>query len=512
MNRRVFAPALLALSALGCTSSPQGLSSLEGLADRAQKLAQAQQLVVWTGDFDGDGILDIALSGDATAPAGPANQAPQALPPQDAVVLVHDQDGNLVAASSNAFFKFSSAQRLAQFALTSVEAEIQALADAITQGSCILVGALSDLLAKAIAEAGVKGTSWYDQVLVAMLGASSLPDVLGPQPKSVDETLAGCLATPQTPIGCLALRAMVWVRDDLCMNSGVGPCGLLQSGTHCYQVDAPAGETLCPDPGVHSSLCTKTAHPSECCNADFVYNTIFLADLRNQAPMPVLPPAGPMPQTPTTILLGGPKILTDAYINSLNPIAKRPMRVLACIMDAAVNHQQNPITLSIDPSTRTGTNTTQLGHFLQGQVDQVVSEVGGDVVSTITGTQGAWGQDARWAGLNELLGPQVLGTVRDIFRQHVTDTLATIDSLGLCCAGGTLVGGTATVLPGGGLDIKRSAGTTCNTCPGFICATNADCCIGNCAPNVCVCNQDGMACSLPADCCSGKCTNNVCMP
>jgi hypothetical protein len=159
------------------------------------------------------------------------------------------------------------------------------------------------------------------------------------------------------------------------------------------------------------------------------------------APRPVQPADGPITDEPFTVVLDGPFSTTDLAIAvaGLYPA----LGVEACVL-GALAETRNPITLSL-PGNFCGRNTTQDGHVLVGRVDQCLTEDGTGVYSSIVGESDG---PARLATLNELIGPIMLATVRDIFRDHVGNALAAMTAAGESCDGDEVLGGELPAPPG----------------------------------------------------------------
>jgi hypothetical protein len=199
---------------------------------------------------------------------------------------------------------------------------------------------------------------------------------------------------------------------------------------------APKGHTSCDkDPPFLSSLCDKAADTTGCCNLDFVYGTILESDIRDQAPNPITPESGPF-STPFQAILAGPALeqLAPLIDLELGPVAGSARCAFGVVTHNPVDIFPNP---QGDHSLRNGTRP---GHMLVGNVDQYVSEDEDGVYSRIQGS--TKNSNARLGGFNELVGPVILGTVRDFFHDRVQAALSKIESNGMCCVDGILKGGT----------------------------------------------------------------------
>lgn len=420
-----------ALAVTGCGHPPASLPPDSGSdpgADvaaaqaRISGLASATQIGVWVGDLDGDGTPEVVLSPLVASPlAASALRDADAAPlpsPASSVVLTHGAGGSLVVAASNARFDFSLAALLARLTRALLAGDVDALVTilqgALAEASCSVTIAVVRFLAEAV-----------KQTLIAVPELTRLISaVLGIVGFDGDE-FARCLPTPQTLGGCLLIGAVAH----------------LDVRPHCYQVSDGATPGVCPSPDARSQLCSKDQGAAGCCNRSFVYR-VLRDSLTNMAPRPVQPADGPIPDDPITVILDGPISTTDlaTVVASLYP----SIATEACVL-GALAETRNPITLSVQPGELCATNTTQVGHVLVGEVKQCVIEDGTGVYSTIVGTSVA---PARLALLNEIVGPFLLGAVRDIFRGHVTSRLSAMAANGESCDGGEVLGGDVPSPPG----------------------------------------------------------------
>jgi hypothetical protein len=341
-------------------------------------------------------------------------------------VLKHDAAGYLVLQASNEGLSFSRAERVASVISEKVLEEIGELVDALKSavvGGCDVLSKIVGFVSGGFAR-GVLLPVQIDAIFSAIMDAQGRSE---PPERALDETTQ-CLLTDQTPLGCLAIWA-----STLCETSTSRLCAPFARRDHHYFVEGDDGTS-------RLDLCDASEHTSGCCNADFIYDWVFMSDLRNMAPMARDPSSGPMPSGSETVILDGIRVPDDWIAPAVVLTG-----VSVCIVNGLVE-TQNPITLSAQPSDRCATNKTQPGHVLQGQVEQCVEQDGRGVFSTIVGD----GMDTRFAGLNEFVGPYVLGTVRDHFRANVDAALRKVGELGLCCEG--------SVVHGGNAEIDRSAG------------------------------------------------------
>lgn len=465
---KIFRLVLVVAAALlvGCSGGSQAPSSPKAhqtsdasepsLSARVDRLQHASQIDIWIGDLDGDGIAEIVLS-DGSAPnaasspspadAGKISQADSLYPPAlaDGVVLTHDASGNLVVAPSNLSFDFGMAKQIGSFVASTIQAAVQELLDAIkaaASGACDLVTSLVNVLASAMT-ADLLAPSVVHDTLVTMFG---LPGGLSTDfTTPADQDFLACLKSQQTLQGCLAIYTLPSLFSDPTQFPGT----YFASRDHCYQVPATPKGGACPDLSLKSVLCTTADDPSGCCNDAFIFDKVFRSDLHNQAPMPVDPASGPLPQTSSTVVLGGIQIPSDIAGSLL--VAFPEAGVASCVLNGLLN-TRNPITLSVQDADHCATNDAQPAHVLQGRVQQCINHDTSGVFSTIIGT----GTNTRFAGLNELAGPVLLGAVRDNFKNEVSAALKTINDNHLCCVGANLQGGTATIADSGGLVITPS--------------------------------------------------------
>ena len=167
--------------------------------------------------------------------------------------------------------------------------------------------------------------------------------------------------------------------------------------------------------------------------------------------MPLAPPSGPISQD-----AGFPEFLAGPPVDLLREALKSDfpkLAALSCIV-SGIPDTRNPIKISLNtPQKDCATNTTQPGHVLDNMVIQCLTDIGSGVYSNITGMGPP---TARLAGLNEKVGPLILGTVRDQLRSSVSEALASINGLGLCCQGRTLLGGVAMFHDDGSLSFVPS--------------------------------------------------------
>jgi hypothetical protein len=440
----------------GSKTVPTSDASEPALDARVTRLRQASQIDIWIGDLDGDGIAEIVLS-DGSAPnaspsrspgdAGTISQADSLYTSAlaDGIVLTHDTGGNLVVAPSNLNFDFSMAKQIGSFAASTIQAAVQELLDAIkaaASGACDLVTSLVNVLAQAMSD-DLLAPSVVHDALVTMFGLSGglSSDFSAP----ADQDFLECLKSQQTLQGCLAIYTLPSLFSDPTQFPGT----YFAPSDHCYQVPSGAKGGLCPDPSLKSVLCTTANDPSGCCNDAFIFEKVFRSDLHNMAPMPVDPASGPLPQSSSTVVLGGVQIPSDVSSSLL--VAFPEAGVAACVLNGLLT-TRNPITLAVQDAAHCATNTTQPAHVLQGQVQQCIEHDASGVYSTIIGT----GTNTRFAGLNDVAGPILLGAVRDNFKNAVETALKTINDDHLCCVGADLQGGTATIAASGGLTITPS--------------------------------------------------------
>ncbi|HEX3765698.1 MAG TPA: kelch repeat-containing protein [Kofleriaceae bacterium] len=399
-------------------AGPDGGQDIADAEARISALATAGQIGVWAGDLDGDGMPEIVFAPiDASARVG-ALALPALPTAASAVVLTHGASGSLVVAASNLRFDFSQVVLLAQLAVAlltdDVATLVSVLKEALVMASCRLIIAVVELLAEAV-----------KQTLIAVPELTALINAVLGIVGFDGNAFAECLPTPQTLTGCLfiGMVAHVDVRE------------------HCYQVSDGTVSSACPPPEARSLLCSKDQGPPGCCNRQFIFQ-VLKSSVRNAAPNPLVPADGPIPDDPSTVILDGPVSTTDlaTTVAGLYPA----IATQACVL-GALFQTRNPITLTLQPGDFCSLNTTQTGHILVGNVRQCLVEDGAGVYSHI---EGRGGPTARLAGLNELVGPFMLGGVRDILRDNVASRLRSLSANGQSCDGDEVLGGDVPAPPG----------------------------------------------------------------
>jgi hypothetical protein len=446
-----FALILAVLTACG-THNEQPASGDGAAPDPFAALLRASVVDVGTGDLDGDGSPEIAftpevstgtrtmaLSGEMERGGGVFQMSSQALTPapRGTVVFTHDASGNLVLASDLSRFDFGLLHRVASLQTATFAPELNAIGAAAQSGGCNTVDRIIDLAASMANKLLGPGAN---AMILALLGAPNplLPTV---GPPAQDEDFTNCVTmTPQTPSGCFLIQ-LVLLLENRCLANPNPACDLVKRRTHCYQVPpsgiAPPAMTMCASPPATSSLCDKTSDTTGCCNLDFIYNSLLFSDIRNQAPNPIQPAFGPFVLNSTAIL-GGP---TFEQLGSLvNQVIGRLGGTASCGLSAVT---RNPVDIIAKPlASDCIRNSTKPGHILQGYVDQCLTE---DPIGVYTSIVGSADYAARLGGLNELVGPAILGTVRDYFQRSVTGILTQVSNNNMCCNGNQLLGGLLTV-------------------------------------------------------------------
>lgn len=437
------------LLVIGCSGggakTPAKEAPEAALPARIELLGKASAVSLWIGDFARKGTPDIALSADMTAqPAdGGALRQPQTLvgPSLSSVVIARDAGGNLVVLQSNAGLDFSGARFAGSLVASQLREEIGRLLEALKKGidaadavNCGIVTGLVELVAEGV-KRNVLEAFRFHLVMEAIIQRPFLRTEGG-------EDFVLCLRSPHQSIqGCIGIQI-----SRLCNGATGWACSRIGNKNHCYQVidDKPIKD--CWNDVALSKLCDKATDRTGCCNRDFIYDKVFMSDLRNMAPMAVVPATGRIVDN-ATVILGGYQV--SAYIKEAIPDSP-DAALIGCFLEGLIS-TRNPVTVSL-PQPYCGRNAAQKYHVLQGDVDQCLSEDGGGVYSQIKGT----GTDTRYAGLNESQGPMILGVVRDHFRANVRQTLAEMDRLGLCCSGREIRGGTVTIREKGGLEIESA--------------------------------------------------------
>ncbi len=450
--------AVAALGLGGCESSagtsPSGDASVpDPLAD----LLTATAVAIGTGDLDGDGTPEIVLSPRSSADAGAPGPAPSRAAP-GTVVFTHGASGALVLAQDLLQSDFSQVQAVASMPQANFATDLAALDASVNAGGCGSVGQLVNIAAKiaSLALALPSGVGALVRAIEGALGIAAPTSTGNP-----DEDFAYCVTqTPQTPAGCFLIQVVLTL-EQVCQGSANPLCDLVAVRPHCYQV-APPGSTQCTSPPARSLLCDKTTDATGCCNAAFVLGTVLQTDVRNQAPNPLQPPFGAF-ALPSTAILGGPTF--DQLAALVTGVLPKGSAAALCGISMAT---RNPIEILANPDSPADSvrNETQPGHILEGNVDQFVTEDSLGVYSSIVGSSTV---PARLAGLNEEVGPVLLGTVRDHFAGVVGQVLGQIAAGQMCCVGADLFGGTLSLDSSGNVSATPSggAGPTCGA-PGML--------------------------------------------
>lgn len=444
-----FVVLLVTVLALGCGGSKRNITtdsaddeSLD-LSSRIDRLEDAEQLDLWVGDVDGDGIAEIALStpSQAALPVQSINgllvaaQTADQAPP-DVVVLGRDEDGFLVPLQNVKAIDLGALRRLFSITTGLGRAALARLVRGLRAASGVGCAVITDLTSSVV-ELTLAGGGEVAQLLGWLAPAVGIPE------DAIDDTyFLQCIEeTPQSALGCLAIAIA-----EECGTSTRGIChwlGILDS--HCYQVVAGDEETTCTSvtPPARLRLCDFEEDASGCCNESFVYETVLRSDLRNMAPLATRPRTGSFLEgdpVPKRIILGAPHIPEEVIFAAMR--ANGTVAAAGCLINGLLDFE-NPIDLSVQPNDLCATNTTASGHVFQGIVRQCIEEDRRGVYSTIRGTDG--GRPTRFARANELTGPWILDMVHEIFQSNVEQALGEINQIGACCDGAQLLGAEASI-------------------------------------------------------------------
>jgi hypothetical protein len=441
---------LVAVASGGCTddqpsASPETSSVDAGAADAGAfeiphaelaALRSAAELTFWSLDVNGDGSKELIVSNsrklDEVSGSGRKLLAltPAAAP--TAVVLMDDQQGTLNQVLHTASVKWDEAEALWTVKTDELGAQLGALIDSIEGSQCEIanaafglgVGALGS--AAAISIVGVQ--AFIGGVLAASLDAATGAAAVAAWNRF---DLAQCVNSGQTVQGCIGIGVFEVA------GASVDRENLLSSGKHCYDVTAEGdGQTCTPDaPKVNYALCDRGSDTTGCCNRDYVFKHVQLSDIKNQAPLPEV--TGVEVTDGLKVRLGAP--------SSDSPIFHDVVRVLAsegwadfasgpmgCVFRDAfdlLTQSSNPVQVTL--GDHCATNTTQDYHILKGEITQCVVEDETSVYGNIRGEG-----NGRAARFNDMVGPLMLGTVRDELRNAVAKEMERLADEGMCCVGG----------------------------------------------------------------------------
>lgn len=476
------------------------------LENSVRELAAADSVGIWLADFDRDGVMDIALA-RAASQEEPTSEGAHALAVRSlaldttgaelasAVFLLRPELDDFTLSSLRDGLQVAGATLLDRLS----SADFAGLLDVIKNAGsawrvakCELLPELIGSLAKKVAREQL-GEEKLRQLIEASLGADPSTTADASLGSRDEESFLTCVAKPQTLLGCVGIQVLSAVGrtceqqlevcdlpglpvNPLCLQSAVAPiyltCRLLddklERRDHCYQVPRPEPGEMCGGATAGLTLCNKGEHDNGCCNQDFIFNTVFRSDLRNQAPMALHPATGPLPDMPSTVELDGSGLYLADHLSlslpraDVSPVAAAAVGAATCFglgIDATQTRLTvNPVTVSVNMEQRCAYNVTQASHVLEGQVQQCVRDTVDAVTTTVLGT----GTDTRFAGLNETQGAHIFVTVTSDFKQRVADALRRMQELGLSCDGDRVLGGCVAIDPDGGLVMLRGE-SDCNS-------------------------------------------------
>jgi hypothetical protein len=497
---------------------------IEELTRRVEKLGAAPFVLVLGGLFDDDEWADFAFEAVDASDARSGLLAGSAAALSEGVVLASGEGTDLRFRSSSAEFDFERSSLLVGVVTGADLSEAfdftSLLAAARTSGAPRVLRIRSaiprcDVLTVAtklgwlgireglpLAQESIEfGTAKLNSFLVAMGG--SPVQVL---PPGSSERYQDCLRSEQTEFGCVATEVL-----DVVGHADVPG---FRPGSHCYQVPAPAEGSGCPDTDEKFALCDKAAAETGCCNANFIFQKVFRADVSNQAPMPMVGQGTPIPAEPTRVVLDGSGL--GSWYNTLpqagtfSPLLSEPLSCFLGGTDVVETRvTRNPVEVSMEESARCAVNIALPGHLLEGRVRQCITDDGDGAYTQIIGTGEA---HHRFAALNETLGPVLFSNVADQFKERVGAALQAVADEGKCCDGSNIVDKVNGVCPT--LSERQCASDSdCaeEECPGSVADTRSLCDEGGtcvCAEAVCRASEENAECGRASDC-SGPCADDL---
>lgn len=262
-------------------------------------------------------------------------------------------------------------------------------------------------------------------------------------PTPVDnEKMGQCVSRGnQTSIGC-AIIACVEALDGL-GNSGCRGAIAAQQGAWGIIRRSAAGAAICAliakrnhyytasRWGQPVRLCSSAVNPH--CTPSFVFNEL-LKDVRGQAPGVLQGrPVNGIPADPLTtvrpidtansgaLVYLGPDLFQTLFGLTarigISTFTSNPIQIVVSSAPETVVFGPDASHLNRSVSCRTATNVTDQDHLLQGDVKNCIFQDGDYVSSIAVGT----GFNTRFALLNELLGPKLIG----ITQTHLFNTIGT---------------------------------------------------------------------------------------